>query len=121
MNTKMINKGCNKLFKWWSNYWDKLIKLNPLVKHLEENYGCIGTVFDNDGNPDYDALDFIYDYITYRVYYNEDEDSFDLQYILDSDNPNMNLKLIIAEDRTFEQITAIIKSLMNKNKNMEGM
>jgi len=100
----------SKLYSWAITYWNELLKANP--SKSEENYGYAAYVLDNN------AVDFVYeeDYITYRVYCNESEDSYDLQYILDSDIPNMNLELTIAENRTFEQITAIIKNLMNKNK-----
>lgn len=106
----------SKLYNWAITYWNKLLKINP--SKSEENYGYVALVFEDDGVLDDNAVDFVYeeDHITYRVYCNENEDSYDLQYILDSDTSNMNLKLIIAENRTFEQITAIIKNLMDKNK-----
>lgn len=105
-----------KLYGWAISHWNELLKANPAKS--EENYGYVALVFDDDGDPNDNAVDFVYDedYITYRVYCDEDEDSYDLQYILDSDIPNMNIKLTIAENRTFEQITTIIKNLMNKNK-----
>ena len=110
-----------KLYNWAITYWNELLHANPPKN--EEHYGYVALVYEDDDVLDDNAVDFVYeeDHITYRVYCNENEDSYDLQYILDSDIPNMNLKLTIAENRTFEQITAIIKNLMNKNKILKGM
>lgn len=117
----------SKLYSWAITYWNellhantskKIVEYNHVTKNIEHNYGYVAVVYEDDDVIDDTAVDFVYeeDHITYRVYCNENEDSYDLQYILDSDIPNMNLKLTIAENRTFEQITAIIKNLMNKNK-----
>ena len=105
-----------KLYSWAITHWNELLHANP--QKSEENYGYVALVYEDDDVLDDTAVDFVYeeDHIIYRVYCSENEDSYDLQYILDSDIPNMNIKLTIAENRTFKQITEIIKNLMNKNK-----
>ena len=101
----------SKLYSWAATYWSELFTKSV------ENYGYFTNVYDDDIIND-NLVDFVYeeDHITYRVYCHENEDRYDLQYILNNDTSNMNITLTIAENRTFEQITAIIKNLMNKNK-----
>ena len=111
----------SKLYSWAISYWNELLHANQTKS--EEHYGYVALVYEDNDVLDDNVVDFVYkeDYITYRVYCDENKDSYDLQYIFNSGMLNMDLKLTIAKNRTFEQITAIIKNLMNKNKILKGM